>query len=225
MSGYYVAVKLILSSQQRIIDTNRLRYGLLGVRGYLLPFISAISMLFDIRSNATRNVDIQQLFLINIPQATIGLVGFTLTLRIWCYLSLLFVCCCIRAVQYRTKVPHCTLSFCNHTMFSTSWNTLLFTLSRNTDQLSTIPYRQITRRCHGLLLNILWMTDPIECLLMIWTSSCVFRYCHKQTKLRIHHPLAPQDLERLEEFNHLKEEYDCEDSIKFNSLSWRERIE
>ncbi|OQR85518.1 hypothetical protein THRCLA_10685 [Thraustotheca clavata] len=216
-----VAVKFALFISEKNVQ---LHCGLLGIRGYLFPFVSLISISFDIKSNSAHNVDILSIRPIlssvdtailhhqEIPSSGYQVSGILSDIKnlalSFIVIRVILVLISIRSVQCYTQVPYCILAFCNHTMFSTSWKTLLFSLTKNVIKPT---HRQITHKSEHLLMNILG-------------GPRVYCYCQKTTGMRIHHLRAIHELEQIE-FGGLKKDYDCEQSVKFNSLSWRERIE
>ncbi|OQR87664.1 hypothetical protein THRCLA_10439 [Thraustotheca clavata] len=133
----------------------------------------------------------------------------------------------VRAVRSPSRVPYAVKTFCNHTMFSTSWNTLFIDRFVSDDGVSKIrngPDRS-TILCEktSVLMNIAWMTDPIEYLLSrFWNHSTVYFYRDKATDEVFLHPLSPDELKLLA--GDVEEFLLMEERKELNEVPWSERI-
>ncbi|KDO30646.1 hypothetical protein SPRG_04547 [Saprolegnia parasitica CBS 223.65] len=189
---------------------------LVGLRGYLLPLVSLVSAVFDVRWNALRSTEILASAPMLVPssvQATkhIGLGG-------------------VRSVHATSSVPYIALVHCNLSMFSTSWRTLFLdrTLGRSMSTQLTLP--QEIDEDHideaRMLMNITWMTDPIEWLLLrLWRCPIVNIYRHATTRQVLHHPLGKLDLEDVDDHTLLDARYECIGQQDLNALAWCDRIQ
>ncbi|OQR87788.1 hypothetical protein ACHHYP_08019 [Achlya hypogyna] len=207
-------------------DQHRVGQQLLGFRGYVLPLVSCLSMVFDLRLLSIRNTDILEKTRVA-PSSTVAMVrylhtipsnfgywGVYLDLRCLCMafigLCVLLRCIGVHAVRARSLVPYVTTAFCNHTMFSTSWNTLFLDRETSSASLAKIETQSASARIlfphkgrriwEHVLMNVAWMTDPLEYVShKYWyDDSIVFVYQDKATGKHFYHPSAWADLEDLE---------------------------
>ncbi|OQR84211.1 hypothetical protein ACHHYP_13713 [Achlya hypogyna] len=220
------------------------RRGVLGVRGYILPLISLLSIVFDVRWNGARNTNLV------LSGGTVGspseafarqlkglphdvrysglildmrnfIVAFVVV-RIGLYFS------SVTSVLARSAVPSVAVAYANPSMFSTSWKSLFVdsaegSISPAQMQPST---DHLTRPPEHRLMNITWMTDPIECAaLYLWSRPRIFCYRHKATGTLVYHPLGWDELKRVEEVPTFSAMYEFHSETMLTALPWRDRIE
>ncbi|OQR89264.1 hypothetical protein THRCLA_09822 [Thraustotheca clavata] len=198
-----------------ISDRHPSSQTLLGFRGYVLPLVSFISIGFSVRLISIRNTNI--LRHTQVAQSNdIGAIRQSQTIpsnhRYWgLYLDarclfMAFIILCVllmliraQAVRSPSRVPYAVKSFCNHTMFSTSWNTLFidqFCSKKYAEGEAKLPISYDSQ--HQLdqkLMNIAWMTDPIEYLsAKYWNCKLVHYYTDTATSYVFIHPLGAYEL-------------------------------
>ncbi|EQC29974.1 hypothetical protein SDRG_12253 [Saprolegnia diclina VS20] len=217
---------------------------LVGLRGYLLPLVSFVSAIFDVRWNALRSTEILAAapVLPSSAQAAkhagsipcdvrfSGLFTDAKNLLIALFLvrSALRLGR-VRSVHATSSVPYIALAHCNLSMFSTSWRSLFLdrTLGRTVSTQLTLPQDDDDNIDEArMLMNIMWMTDPIEWLLLWqWRCPIVFTYRHATTRQVLHHPLGKLDLEELDDHILLDARYECIGQQDLNALAWCDRIQ
>ncbi|OQR97020.1 hypothetical protein ACHHYP_12956 [Achlya hypogyna] len=213
---------------------NRRHHSILGFRGYLLPFVSFVSILFEIRLNALRNTDLIYVTPHN-PSNTTLFVRELHTLpsnyRFWgaysdiknLFSSFVAVCVIFRGVlgqpvTMRTSVPHTLLRYCHRTMFSTTW----YTTDASTPQVHSQADLAAQRRSRAMLMHITWMTDPLQHLSLLWMQPVVYTYRCKTSGKLLHHVLSLRELERKDAEFGASIEYVSQAFLL--ELSWRDRI-
>ncbi|EQC40908.1 hypothetical protein SDRG_01973 [Saprolegnia diclina VS20] len=171
------------------------RHGIEGYRGYVLPLVAFVSLGFDIRLLSLRNVDVVAHTRIA-PSATLSAIrqlqsvppnyrywGVYLDLRcLTMALILLYAFAYAvwgNGLKRVTQIPHMAATACNPTMFSTSWNSLWANASTSVISPTDVGIGCADhRRSENVLVNIAWMSDPIESLYQRFAPATVFVYAY-----------------------------------------------
>ncbi|OQR80488.1 hypothetical protein THRCLA_12029 [Thraustotheca clavata] len=240
-----ITTKTLLYSSDQHCSSRKL----LGFRGYVLPLVSFFYMGFCIRLISIRNSNVLKHVSV-VESYDIGAIRHSHTIptnyRYWgifldarCLFMAFIVLYILirvmraRAVRSQTLVPYAVKLFCNHTMFSTSWNTLLLdqldpddSMNKTVDIWASkqiLFVHQGRRVSEHILMNIAWMTDPIEFLsIQYWNSYVVFYYRDKSTDLVFLHPLGIDDLKQLVEC--VGDTIELVEHEKLANIPWTDRI-
>ncbi|OQR87780.1 hypothetical protein ACHHYP_08021 [Achlya hypogyna] len=217
---------------------------ILGFRGYVLPLVSFLSIVFDIRLLSLRNTDIlstaQALpspsggalvrYMQSVPFNTrywglyldarsllMAFVGLHVLLRL----------ANVRAARHHSHVPHAVTTYCNKTMFSTSWNTMFLDHDASSPSAALVQASApalFPRYADHVLMNVTWMTDPIEYFAHRFglSSPFVHIYYNRTTQREFCHPWGPQDLRAsdasvADAVEHVR-------SDRLMNIPWRQRI-
>ncbi|KDO30983.1 hypothetical protein SPRG_04171 [Saprolegnia parasitica CBS 223.65] len=235
---------------------HRVGQHILGFRGYVLPLVSLLAVGFDIRVLSTRDTDIIGASQVATSQtvATIRLLhSLPTNYRYWglfldarnLLMAFLIAHLVLRVfrvkhVRSRSLVPYAVTSYCNHSMFSTAWNTLVVdrepwlrqrsSIVGHKDVLVHTPLATVlfpssdkyTASTH-VLMNIVWMTDPIEVLVRhIADDSHLFVYVEKATSELVYHPWSFEELCAFDE--RLRDLLTIKSHKRLLDLPWQDRI-
>ncbi|OQR97008.1 hypothetical protein ACHHYP_12850 [Achlya hypogyna] len=217
---------------------HRREQSILGFRGYLLPFVSFLSVLFEVRLIELRNTNL--VFVDTMaPSASLSFVRELQTVPsdfkfwgVYSDLKNLFVSWCAvyvvvggifnQPLGFRTTVPYTLLRFCNRTMFSTSWNAVVPEKAVYLNRVHSQGHLSAARGSLYALMHVTWMTDPLQHLTLLWTQPVVFVYRVRATEEIVHHALPLRELLRLDDRVH--ESLDCIGQELLMKLPWQERI-
>ncbi|EQC31421.1 hypothetical protein SDRG_11020 [Saprolegnia diclina VS20] len=218
------------------VDRHR-RQTILGFRGYLLPVVSFLSVLFEIRLIVLRNTHVLRI----VPAHPSGLTLFVRELHSipsnfkfwgvysdvknlfisWCAVYLVFGGLLGQPLSFHTNVPNSVLRFGSRSMFSTSWHTVAPHGSLYHSRVQCHGRVSAARRSLHALVHIAWMTDPLQYVLLLWTQPVVFRYRVAPSNHIIYHALPWRELRRLHgDVDHLE----GVGQALLMKLPWRERI-
>ncbi|EQC31425.1 hypothetical protein SDRG_11024 [Saprolegnia diclina VS20] len=218
--------------------SDRHRQALYGFRGYLLPLISFLSMVFEIRLIALRDtslIDVRRVVASHEMALIRELHALPTNYRFWgvcsdvknLLLSWLLIYGCVRLltryeVAYATTMPYTLLRFCHRSMFTTAWHAS----ARETSMYLSKVHAQIQlhpgRRSLYKLMHITWMTDPLQYATLLWTRPIVCVYRMRITGAVLHHALTPHELLQLDAS--LRERVEWAGDVYLLDLPWHERI-
>ncbi|EQC31424.1 hypothetical protein SDRG_11023 [Saprolegnia diclina VS20] len=212
---------------------------ILGVRGYLLPFVSFFSILFEIRLKALRNTDLVTVlpFAPSVStQLVRGLHSVPSNYRYWGVYSdikTLSLSCVAtyflgrlllqQDLVFETHVPYTLLRHCNRTMFSTAWHSPLESRPTSLRRVHSQADLTSTRLSRNRLMHVTWMTDPIQYLCLLWNQPIVYVYKPKHSDAVVHHVLSPRELKTQDSMLHATLEYVGEAFLL--DLPWAQRIQ
>ncbi|KDO30981.1 hypothetical protein SPRG_04169 [Saprolegnia parasitica CBS 223.65] len=226
-----------------------------GYRGYVVPLVAFISLGFGIRLLSLRNVDVVAHTQVA-PSAIVSAIrqlesvppnyrywGVYLDLRcLSMALILLHVLAYVvsgHGLKRATQIPHMAAAACNPTMFSTSWSSLWANAPPSVISPTDVGIRCMDRRrSENVLINIAWMTDPIEYIYQSFAPATVFIYAYTPalpTASMVYRCLhgTATDAIVLHPWSVPKLKADCpnverllriERQATLLSLSWRDRI-
>ncbi|OQR98393.1 hypothetical protein THRCLA_21889 [Thraustotheca clavata] len=202
-----------------VIDNHQPQF-ILGFRGYLLPFISFISILFEIRLIAFRDTNILSITSAALSYDTQQIREYetmAVNFRYWgiysdlknlfqaaCVVYIIFGCIFRTHFRFRTRVPYSIFLHCNHSVFSTSWSAISCS---DSTKVFCIVHLTKEQRSKYALMHVTWMTDPIQYLSLLWTRPVVYAYRIKATQEIFHHGLPLNEL--------LSTDSQLEDAIEF----------
>ncbi|KDO33437.1 hypothetical protein SPRG_02244 [Saprolegnia parasitica CBS 223.65] len=210
---------------------------ILGFRGYLLPCVSFLSVLFETRLIALRNTHIVGIMPSHPSRTTFflrelhtipsnfkfwGVYSDLKNLFIsWCAVYLVVGGLLGQPLSFQTTVPYSVLRFGSRSMFSTSWHAVARYGSLYHSRVQSHGRVSAARQSQNALLHITWMTDPLQYLLLLWTQPVVFVYRVAPSNHIIYHALPRRELHRLhDDVEHL----DCVGQELLMKLPWQERI-
>ncbi|EQC40910.1 hypothetical protein SDRG_01975 [Saprolegnia diclina VS20] len=146
----------------------------------------------------------------------------------------------VKHVRSRSLVPYVATSYCNHSMFSTAWSTLFVdrepsarrrsSVVGNNDVVIQTPLTTMlfpssdkyTASTH-VLMNVVWMTDPIEVLVRcIADDSHLYVYVEKATSELVYHPWSYEELCALDA--RVRNLLSMQSHLRFFDLPWQDRI-
>ncbi|KAF0704900.1 Aste57867_7215 [Aphanomyces stellatus] len=197
-----LAVKFTLLATST--KSHRVR-GVLGVRGYVLIFTSFLSIWMDVRIDAIRDTNLQQVTSIP-PSLHLSLLRITTSLPfqinnngIWLDLKTLVLSGVVVFFVLRvalkhelvvpTAVPHCVLVYSSPLLFSTSWfGSLLDPLVDKQGRVQSGFHNKSRQSVHSLM-NLAWMTDPLLYAKVCYHSPAVYLYKRIGTFETFYHPL------------------------------------
>ncbi|OQR96983.1 hypothetical protein ACHHYP_12853 [Achlya hypogyna] len=227
---------LSLAAKMVVVTTHRWKKPMIvGFRGYLLPVVSLLSILFEIRLTSERDTHLEHICSA-LPAPNVVFVrelqSVPSDFRYWGIFSdikNLFLAGCIvyglggmllgQPMTFPTVVPYTLLRHCNRSMFSTAWQS-----SRYVGKAGVAAHFEVVaeRQSMRALQHITWLTDPVQYLSLLWSQPVVYAYTLVGTDDRVVHGLAPRELARVDKV--LSKSVKRVDEVLLLDLAWHERI-